>query len=201
MTHQLIPPPDLAPPSVKHLPLAKRIELWANLVDSCDATRSCLPGWPAELAQKAIYKQLTVTGAPDAWKTTSERKFNSWKTCLAGRRLVAAETALAALDDIWDVLAPLGHPMAVMGGISLAAWHHIRATRDVDLLIALDRSSVDAVLRVLTNCCIPQLTNSTTCKSTCSLPRASCKNRLSPAECGRMCLGSSVPWTCCTAMI
>jgi hypothetical protein len=70
---------------------------------------------------------------------------------------VAAETALAALDDIWDVLAPLGHPMAVMGGISLAAWHHIRATRDVDLLIALDRSSVDAVLRVLkTRGCRPK---------------------------------------------
>jgi hypothetical protein len=34
--HQLIPPPDVAPPSVKHLPLAKRIELWANLVDSCE---------------------------------------------------------------------------------------------------------------------------------------------------------------------
>jgi hypothetical protein len=37
MDNQLIPPPDLAPPSVKHLPLAKRIELWANLVDSCEA--------------------------------------------------------------------------------------------------------------------------------------------------------------------
>jgi hypothetical protein len=37
MTSQLIPPPDLAPPSVKHLPLAKRIELWAHLVDGCEA--------------------------------------------------------------------------------------------------------------------------------------------------------------------
>jgi hypothetical protein len=37
MENQLIPPPDFAPPSVKHLPFAKRIELWANLVDSCDA--------------------------------------------------------------------------------------------------------------------------------------------------------------------
>lgn len=34
---QLIPPPGLAPPSVKHLPLAKRIEIWAQLVDECDA--------------------------------------------------------------------------------------------------------------------------------------------------------------------
>ncbi len=34
---QLIPPPELAPPSVKHLPLAKRIEIWAQLVDENDA--------------------------------------------------------------------------------------------------------------------------------------------------------------------
>jgi hypothetical protein len=37
MTNQLIPPPELAPPSVKHLPFAKRIELWAELVDGCEA--------------------------------------------------------------------------------------------------------------------------------------------------------------------
>jgi len=34
---QLIPPPELAPPSVKHLPLSKRIEIWAQLVDETDA--------------------------------------------------------------------------------------------------------------------------------------------------------------------
>ena len=37
MPHELIPPPDLAPPSVKHLPLEKRIELWAELVDENEA--------------------------------------------------------------------------------------------------------------------------------------------------------------------
>jgi hypothetical protein len=37
MPGQLIPPPELAPPSVKHLPLAKRIELWIQLVDESDA--------------------------------------------------------------------------------------------------------------------------------------------------------------------
>ena len=37
MTNQLIPPPDLAPPSVKHLPLEERIELWGNLLDRCEA--------------------------------------------------------------------------------------------------------------------------------------------------------------------
>ena len=37
MPHELIPPPDLAPPSVKHLSLEKRIELWAELVDENEA--------------------------------------------------------------------------------------------------------------------------------------------------------------------
>ncbi|MDC0934861.1 hypothetical protein OAS39_01150 [Pirellulales bacterium] len=37
MKSQLLPPPDLAPPSVKHLPLSKRVELWGNLTDSCEA--------------------------------------------------------------------------------------------------------------------------------------------------------------------
>ncbi len=36
-SQQLIPPPELAPPSIKHLPLAKRIQLWAELVDDNDA--------------------------------------------------------------------------------------------------------------------------------------------------------------------
>jgi hypothetical protein len=37
MNHELIPPIHLAPPSVGHLPVSKRIELWADLVDSCQA--------------------------------------------------------------------------------------------------------------------------------------------------------------------
>jgi hypothetical protein len=35
--YQLIPPPEIAPPSVKHLPFAKRVALWAELVDECEA--------------------------------------------------------------------------------------------------------------------------------------------------------------------
>jgi len=37
MQSQLIPPPSLAPPSVAHLPLDKRIELWLELVDESEA--------------------------------------------------------------------------------------------------------------------------------------------------------------------
>jgi hypothetical protein len=62
---------------------------------------------------------------------------------------VAADTALATLELIWSVLEPLKHPMAVMGGVSLAAWNYIRATRDVDILIAVDRLSIDPILSAL----------------------------------------------------
>ena len=37
MENQLIPPPAFAPPGVKHLPLAKRIELWSELVEENEA--------------------------------------------------------------------------------------------------------------------------------------------------------------------
>jgi hypothetical protein len=37
MESQLIPTPEIAPPSVRHLPFEKRIALWAELVDACDA--------------------------------------------------------------------------------------------------------------------------------------------------------------------
>lgn len=37
MQHELIPSPELAPPSISHLPLEKRIELWAELVDENEA--------------------------------------------------------------------------------------------------------------------------------------------------------------------
>jgi len=62
---------------------------------------------------------------------------------------VATDAALATLDHVWGALAPMGHPVAVMGGISLAAWNHIRATRHVDLLIAVDRNQIDPILSTL----------------------------------------------------
>jgi hypothetical protein len=47
MANQLIPSPELAPPSVGHLPLEKRIELWAEMVDEADAL--VLSGLRAEI--------------------------------------------------------------------------------------------------------------------------------------------------------
>ena len=37
MSNQLIPAPEHSPPSVKHLPFDKRIELWLELVTENDA--------------------------------------------------------------------------------------------------------------------------------------------------------------------
>ncbi|HZZ28892.1 MAG TPA: hypothetical protein VFE46_12895 [Pirellulales bacterium] len=36
MKNQLIPPPELAPPSIRHLPMEKRIECWALLADESE---------------------------------------------------------------------------------------------------------------------------------------------------------------------
>jgi hypothetical protein len=37
MKSQLIPPPELAPPSVMHLPMSKRIGMWIDLVNMGEA--------------------------------------------------------------------------------------------------------------------------------------------------------------------
>jgi len=60
-----------------------------------------------------------------------------------------ADVVMQALAHVWVTLAPLNRPMAVMGGIALAAWKHVRATQDVDLLISLGPMDTDLVLRTL----------------------------------------------------
>src|SRR5689334_14666182 len=60
-----------------------------------------------------------------------------------------AELLLRALAEVWKALAPLQVPVALMGGLAVAVWKHVRATRDVDLLIGLDTGQVDELLRQL----------------------------------------------------
>lgn len=62
---------------------------------------------------------------------------------------MAAELVLQTLRHVWIALAPLNVPVAVIGGIALAAWKHIRATRDVDLLVGVGQESFDSVLQRL----------------------------------------------------
>ena len=64
---------------------------------------------------------------------------------------MAADAVLKALKHVWVSLEPLHAPMAVMGGLALAAWRHVRATRDVDLLIGVSEEDLDPLLSTLTS--------------------------------------------------
>jgi hypothetical protein len=56
---------------------------------------------------------------------------------------------LETLDRAWAVLESLGLPIAIIGGLALAAWKHVRATQDVDIFVLADSSSVDSLLQAL----------------------------------------------------
>lgn len=62
---------------------------------------------------------------------------------------MAANAVLAALRHIWTALERTGCPCALMGGLSLAFWRHVRSTQDVDLLIDPGPAGAEALLGVL----------------------------------------------------
>ncbi len=64
---------------------------------------------------------------------------------------MAAEALLKALKHVWLTLEPLNAPMALMGGLALAAWSYVRATRDVDLLIGASEAEFDVIVSTLTS--------------------------------------------------
>ncbi|MBC8876446.1 MAG: hypothetical protein H8E44_44020 [Planctomycetes bacterium] len=51
------------------------------------------------------------------------------------------------LETLWAAMEPLGLPMAVMGGLALSTWKHVRATQDVDLLVGLVDSEPENIVR------------------------------------------------------
>lgn len=59
------------------------------------------------------------------------------------------EVVLTTLKHAWTILEELNVPMAVMGGIALSAWKHVRATQDVDLLIGVEDARVDELVQRL----------------------------------------------------
>jgi hypothetical protein len=59
---------------------------------------------------------------------------------------VPGSLVLQALRHVWLTLAPTKIPVAVVGGIALAAWKHVRATQDIDLLLGIDSKEVDRFL-------------------------------------------------------
>jgi hypothetical protein len=62
---------------------------------------------------------------------------------------MVADVLLTALGHAWRTLEASGAKLAVMGGIALASWKFVRATRDVDLLIGLEGRTVDELLAQL----------------------------------------------------
>lgn len=50
---------------------------------------------------------------------------------------MAGELLLATLRRVWAALKALDVDAALMGGIAVAAWQHLRNTRDVDLLVGV----------------------------------------------------------------
>ena len=62
---------------------------------------------------------------------------------------MAAKVVLAALRHVWATLEPTHCPRALIGGLSLSFWKHVRSTQDVDLLIDPGPTGVEAILDVL----------------------------------------------------
>lgn len=62
---------------------------------------------------------------------------------------MAANLVLQSLKHVWVTLDPLGFPLALMGGLALALWKHVRVTRDVDLLVGIESNQLDAILQEL----------------------------------------------------
>jgi hypothetical protein len=64
---------------------------------------------------------------------------------------------LRALGNVWLALKPLNIPMALMGGIALATWKYVRATRDIDLLLGMAEDREERLVEVLKACgCRPK---------------------------------------------
>lgn len=62
---------------------------------------------------------------------------------------MASKVVLEILSKATQALDPLNIPCALFGGLALAVWSYPRATRDVDLLIGIDRSGIEPVIEAL----------------------------------------------------
>jgi glyoxylase-like metal-dependent hydrolase (beta-lactamase superfamily II) len=62
---------------------------------------------------------------------------------------MAGSVVLAALGHVWTTLEPTGFPRALMGGLALASWKHVRSTHDVAFLIDPGPAGVEALLEML----------------------------------------------------
>ena len=56
------------------------------------------------------------------------------------------EAVRRSLQHILATLTSLDTPLAIMGGIAVASWRHLRVTRDIDLLVGVPESDVEEVV-------------------------------------------------------
>jgi hypothetical protein len=62
---------------------------------------------------------------------------------------MAGKAVLKALRHVWLTLDPAHCTIALMGGLAVSAWKHVRNTQDVDLLIHLGDIGVDSLIELL----------------------------------------------------
>src|SRR5262245_60277385 len=62
---------------------------------------------------------------------------------------MASRAVLTALRHVWTTLEPTGCLCALMGGLSLSLWKHVRNTRDVDLMIDAGSAGFEPLLEGL----------------------------------------------------
>jgi hypothetical protein len=60
-----------------------------------------------------------------------------------------ANAVIRALRHVWLTLEPLKRPMAVLGGLAMARWKCLRATRDVDLLLSAGEREPSQLIETL----------------------------------------------------
>ena len=59
------------------------------------------------------------------------------------------EAVLLTLRHVWMTLERMNIPMALMGGLAMSAWKHMRFTRDVDLIIGVYEPETPAIVKQL----------------------------------------------------
>jgi hypothetical protein len=62
---------------------------------------------------------------------------------------VVGEVLVQSLRHVWLQLDRLGIPAAVAGGLALSTWKHLRATRDIDVLVGIGEGQLGPVLSQL----------------------------------------------------
>ena len=140
--NRLMPDPDLAPPVPEGL-TAEQKSPWVDVMKACDAF--LFAGLRREVGrdgERVCGLPSLVRGADGGHR--SDDAADGGKHGPAPGKIMTTEVVLTTLKHVWTHLEPLHLPMAVMGGLTLSMWRYPPATRDVDLLVNVEASNVDA---------------------------------------------------------